>query len=186
MLAVAPNRRRWIAENPIDVAIVVLTPPFLSAFAPVRLLRLLRLLRLMRLATVARRLFTLEGARYMAILAVVTVVAGGAAFAAVEKHHTTLDGMYWALTTMTTVGYGDLKPDTSAGKALAAVVMLVGIGFVAVLTGAVAQRFLAPEIQRETEAVEREADTDTAALLGELRDMRGRLLAIEEALQRRR
>ena len=46
---------------------------------------------------------------------------------------------------MTTVGYGDVTPHTTPGRIIAAVVMLVGIGFVAVVTGAIAQRFIATE-----------------------------------------
>jgi voltage-gated potassium channel len=138
MLSVVPNRGRWIREHPLDLAITVLTPPFLSALAPVRLLRLLRLLRLVRLAPLARCLLSMEGLRYAALLAVLTAVAGGAAFAALEKGQSTGDGIYWAITTMTTVGYGDLSPDSTGGKVLAVIVMVVGIGFVAILTGAVA------------------------------------------------
>jgi voltage-gated potassium channel len=49
------------------------------------------------------------------------------------------EGRYWALTTITTVGYGDLSPGTTAGRFLAGAVMLMGIGLIAVLTGAVAE-----------------------------------------------
>jgi hypothetical protein len=52
-----------------------------------------------------RRLFTFEGVRYAALLAFVTVLAGGTAFAAVEQKPTSWDGIWWAMTTMTTVGY---------------------------------------------------------------------------------
>src|SRR5215208_3959531 len=41
MLAVVPDRVRWLRRHPIDVAVVILTPPFLAALAPIRLLRLL-------------------------------------------------------------------------------------------------------------------------------------------------
>jgi voltage-gated potassium channel len=146
MLAVVPNRMRWARENPIAVGVTALTPPFLSAFAPIRLLRLLRVLRLIRLAPIMRRVFSVEGLRYAAILVAVTLVTSGVAFAAVEPHRTALEGIYWALTTMTTVGYGDLSPTTTGGRVLAAVVMIVGIGFVAIVTGAVAERFLAPSL----------------------------------------
>lgn len=67
LLAVAPNRRQWIAQHPLDVAIVVLTPPFVSGLVQsIRLLRLLRLVRLMRLAQLARGVFSLAGVRYAA------------------------------------------------------------------------------------------------------------------------
>ena len=70
---------------------------------------------------------------------------------------------------MTTVGYGDVTPSTDAGRAIAVAVMLVGIGFVAVLTGAIAQRFIAP--------------TEEAVLMGE-RELRDRLDAIAARLDR--
>jgi voltage-gated potassium channel len=179
MLAVVPSRWVWIRRHPIDVAVVILTPPFLAALAPVRLLRLLRLLRLVRLASAARVLFSAEGVRYAALLAALTVVAGGAGYASLEGG-STLDGMYWAITTMTTVGYGDLSPQTGAGKALASAVMLVGIGFVAILTGAIAERFLKPDIGRE--AVQAEATGEV--LLTKLGEVEARLTALEASLRR--
>jgi hypothetical protein len=60
MLSVVPDRRAWLRRHPIEVAVVVLTPPFLAALAPVRLLRVLRLLRLVRLAALARHFFSAE------------------------------------------------------------------------------------------------------------------------------
>jgi voltage-gated potassium channel len=99
--------------------------------------------RLLRLAQLARGVFSLAGVRYAAILSVLTAIAGGEAFAAIEKVPRA-DGLYWSLTTMTTVGYGDVTPKTGEGRIVAVVVMLIGIGFVAIVTGAVAQRFIAP------------------------------------------
>jgi voltage-gated potassium channel len=62
MLAVVPDRRRWLREHPVEVVTVVLTPPFLPAsLAAARALRLLRLVRLLRLAVAVRRLFPFEG-----------------------------------------------------------------------------------------------------------------------------
>lgn len=73
MLAVVSSRRRWLRRHVVDVAIVVLTPPFLvSVVQSVRLLRLLRLLRLMRLAPLVRALFSAEGLRYAALLTLLT------------------------------------------------------------------------------------------------------------------
>ena len=62
MLAVVPDRRRWLREHPIEVVVVVFTPPFLpAALQSIRLLRLLRLLRLFPLLRFGRRLFLPKG-----------------------------------------------------------------------------------------------------------------------------
>lgn len=145
MLRVVPNKRRWLREHPLEVAIVLVTPPFLPAsLEAARIFRLLRLIVLLRAAFIARRLFSLEGVRDAAVLALLTVLGGGAAFAAVEpnQHLSAWDGVWWAATTVTTVGYGDVSPETDAGRIIAITVMVVGIGFVALLTAAAAERFM--------------------------------------------
>lgn len=87
-------------------------------------------------------------------------------------HHLTLtDGIWWALTTVTTVGYGDIYPRTSIGRIIAGVVMLSGIGFVALLTAAAAQRFIV--VSEEVESVE-------VRILRELRDLRRQVDTLSE------
>ncbi len=169
MLRVVDDRWRWVREHPLEVAIVILTPPFLPAsMQAARVFRLLRLLRLLRLGMLARRLLSTEGVRDAAVLAAMTVLGGGAAFAAVEKSQnlSTWDGVWWAMTTVTTVGYGDVTPETDAGRVIAIVVMLVGIGFIAVLTAAAAERFLRAQAdeRRELEGVEQRLDEVVARL----------------------
>ena len=144
-LAVVPNRRRWLLENPLDLLIVVLTPPFLPATLKIaRLLPLVRLVWLLVVANRMRGLFSLEGLRYAALLVFTIVVGGGVVFVAVEpaQQLSTWDGLWWATETVTTVAYGDIYPTTVLGRIVATVVMVTGIGFVALLTGALAQRFL--------------------------------------------
>jgi voltage-gated potassium channel len=109
-----------------------------------RVFRLLRLLPLLRVGAIARRLLSAEGVRDAAVLALLTVLGGGTAFAAVEKDQdlTAWDGVWWASTTVTTVGYGDVSPQTDVGRVLAMMVMVVGIGFVALLAAAATERFV--------------------------------------------
>jgi voltage-gated potassium channel len=188
MLAVVPSKRKCLRDNPLEVAIVLFTPPFLPlSLQALRVFRLLRLARLFRLAPLARRLFSLEGLRYAALLAILTVLGGGAAYASIEKHTSTWDGVWWAFTTMTTVGYGDEYPRTNLGRALGMTIMLVGIGFIAVLTGAVAERFLSPQLEEIVEVEsETAAEIETAEvdMLGEVREIRLRLGRLEAELQR--
>lgn len=145
MLAVTPDRRRWLLENPLDVLIVVLTPPFLPVTLKIaRVLPVVRLLWLLMLANRMRGLFSLQGLRYAALLVFTVVVGGGVVFVAVEpgQQLSAWDGLWWATETVTTVAYGDIYPTTTLGRIVATVVMVTGIGFVALLTGALAQRFL--------------------------------------------
>jgi voltage-gated potassium channel len=98
-------------------------------------------------------------------------LGGGAAYAAVETDQdlTTWDGVWWAVVTVTTVGYGDTFPATDAGRAIAVVVMLVGIGFLAVLTADAAERFMRG----------REAEQQRAELQERLDEIAARLAALE-------
>ena len=174
MLSVVPSKRRWLREHPLEVAIVIVTPPFLPpSLEAARVFRLLRLIVLLRAAFIARRLFSLEGIRDAAVLALLTVLGGGAAFAAVEtsQHLSAWDGVWWAVTTVTTVGYGDVSPETDAGRIIAIAVMVVGIGFVALVTAAAAERFMRRAPQ-------------TAELEHRLEEISARLAAIEQNQRR--
>ncbi len=106
------------------------------------------------------------------------ILISAAAFAAVEREQDlgVWDGVYWAVTTTTTVGYGDLLPQTDAGRAIAIVVMLVGISYLAILTAALAQQFFARVVEEELEAADDE-------VLRRLRDLDQRLARIEEAVR---
>jgi voltage-gated potassium channel len=188
MLAVVPDRWAWVRSHMLEVIVVVLTPPFLpTSFQALRALRLLRLLRLLRVAQYARRLFSLQGVRYAAILAMLTAVGGGYAYSAIERAQdpppSVWDGVWWAVSTMTTVGYGDEFPLTTLGRIVAMALMLVGIGFIAILTGAIAERFLASEIEDAVEAAEEVEATDVE-VLAELKEIRSRLDRLETRLGR--
>jgi voltage-gated potassium channel len=188
LLAVVPRRGEWLRRHPLDLAIVVLTPPFLPAsLQSLRVFRLARLLRLLRLAPLARRFFSLEGVHYAGVLALVTAFGGGAAFASAEgRDISTWDGVWWSVSTMTTVGYGDIYPHTNLGRVIAMSLMLVGIGFIAILTAALAERFVASEVREETAEVVEEVEEAEAVVLRELRAVTAQLQELEARVARMR
>ena len=61
-------------------------------------------------------------------------------------------GMWWAMQTVTTVGYGDVVPDETAGRVMAALLMLGGLSILAVVTGAITSAFVTRAQEQRREA----------------------------------
>lgn len=172
MLVVVPKRTLWLRQNPLDVAIVVLTPPVVPAgLQSLRVFRLLRVLRVARLFTM-RRVLSLEGVRDAAVIAAIIVLTGGLAFAAVEGL-SAWNGVWFAINMVTTVGAAGIEPTNATGRVIASVIMLAGIGFVAMVTAFVADRFI-----RTTREVEGQEDR----VLAKLEAIEKRLSAFEDRL----
>lgn len=145
MLALVPDRGRYLRHHPLELVVVILTPPVLpAALQGIRTIRLLRLLRLLKFAQASRRLFSNEGLGYSALMSLVIAVAGGLVFRAFEAGHQSLsewEAFYWAVSSMTTLG-SQWEPTTTGSQITGVVVQLVGISFMALLTGAIARNFL--------------------------------------------
>ncbi len=88
-------------------------------------------------------------------------------------------GLWWAIQTVTTVGYGDRVPESTAGQILAALVMLLGIGFITVITAAITSTFVA----RSGSHPQAGSSDPSAERLGRIDE---RLERIEAALRERR
>ena len=147
MLALVPDRWKYIRHHPVEVVVVFLTPPVLPpGLQALRAIRLLRLLRLLKLAEVSRSVFSGQGLLYAALMTTVMALAGGSAFRAFEAGNQKLtewESVYWAVTTMTTLG-SQFEATTTGSEIVEIVILLIGVSFFAMLTGAIAQRFLNP------------------------------------------
>jgi len=93
-------------------------------------------------------------------LLLTTVIVGGGAFSIVEDKGDWIDGMWWAIVTLTTVGYGDYSPATVAGRWVAVFVMAGGIGTVAILTGILADAIREAKIHERDETPELDDDIE--------------------------
>ena len=83
-------------------------------------------------------------AAIIAVLWVVAIVVFGIVMRLVDSDSfdTIWDGMWWATQTVTTVGYGDIVPDQAGGQVIAAVLMIAGLSFFAVITGVITSAFV--------------------------------------------
>lgn len=156
--------RLWCVRRPLQYAksffgivdIVSVIPTYLSLFFAgtqylliVRALRLLRVFRVLKLghylgeAEVLGRALKASIPKITVFLGVVltgAMIVGAAMYLieGPESGFTSIPlGVYWAIVTMTTVGYGDIAPQTVPGQSLAALVMIMGYGILAVPTGIV-------------------------------------------------
>ena len=160
VLVFAKRKRAALRAHWLDVAIVVLTIPFLGkALAWLRLARFIRLARfgviISRALQAERRLTSGDSLRIASILTVAAICIAGAAQAAFASGDfaSLWDGIWWAVTTTTTVGYGDLYPTTVQGRIIGMVLMFVGIGFLSLLTASIASRFVKEERGEEHDEV---------------------------------
>jgi voltage-gated potassium channel len=130
---------------------------------------------------------SVRNAASLVVAATVVVVIGGAILMRVLDHSeypTVRRALWWALQTVTTVGYGDVTPAHTSGRIVAAIVMLWGIAFIAILVAATTSSFVA-RAEREgalaAADAEQEADQQLHARFDELV---ARLEGIEQALSR--
>jgi voltage-gated potassium channel len=99
-----------------------------------------------------RRISSGDALKIASLVTVAVVVVAGAAqsiFASGE-FGSLWDGIWWAVVTITTVGYGDIYPKTVEGRLIGIVVMAVGIAAASVLTATIASKFVRDEREGET------------------------------------
>ncbi|MCZ4311808.1 ion transporter [Comamonadaceae bacterium G21597-S1] len=147
-----------LAVLPTYVALLV---PGVNALIDVRVLRLLRVFRILKLTHYVAEFGALGRALaasrrkilvFMSFVMLVVLVMGTLMYVVEGPEHgyTSIPvGVYWAITTMTTVGFGDITPQTDLGRIIASIMMLVGWGTLAVPTGIVSAEFTAQRFHRE-------------------------------------
>lgn len=94
-----------------------------------------------------------------------------------SEFHNIWLSLWWAVQTVTTVGYGDVVPHHTSGRVIAAILMLTGIGFLTVVTAVITAAFLETVRRRLGDPVQKE-------LIAKLDDVSARLQALESALRR--
>ncbi len=126
---------------------------------------------------------SVRGAMSVIVLATATVVVAGGAlmrFIDHKEYDSIWVGMWWAIQTVTTVGYGDVTPANPAGRIVAALLMLEGVAFLAIITAAITSTF----VQRASQLRSPDEATEERSLHSRFDELEARLERIEESLQR--
>jgi voltage-gated potassium channel len=149
--AAAHDRVQYLRGHWIDV--LALAPP-IRALRVMRLLRLLRLVRafsgIYRAAMHVERLASRRGFAWLLVGWLMVMVLCSAAVYAAEHGVNRLidspfDALWWGVTTLSTVGYGDTYPVTPEGRLAAMILMLLGIGLFSAITASITSYFIAQD-----------------------------------------
>ena len=148
-----------LRDGKIDIAIVLLTFPYYlipaaSGYAAILLLaRLARVVRVL-LATSGLRRFAVRLGKVVTIAALMLVICSLAAYEAEHKTNpgfaTIGDAFWWGIVTLTTVGYGDIVPKTTAGRLAGVAIMLTGVAVLGILAGSLASLFHLDQSQEKS------------------------------------
>lgn len=163
------TRLAWVKKSSAIIDFIAIFPAFINFFVPIDLrflivLRVLRLFKLTRYFVALRILLTVimrEKDSFKAVLfiLVILIILSASGIYLVEnkaqpEHFGSIPkAMWWAVVTLTTVGYGDVTPITTAGKILGAIITILGVGLAALPAGILASG-LANELNQRREMTE--------------------------------
>ncbi|HZS23783.1 MAG TPA: ion channel [Gaiellaceae bacterium] len=180
----APDKRAALRAHWHDVLVVlVIFPAWASLFSALGP-GWLRGWRLARLWAIVARLFRAErllsrrqSLPYLAALTAVLVVAAGIGISETDptRFPNPWRGLWWAVVTVTTVGYGDTFPTSNMGRVLAGILMVIGIGFLGLATASIASHFV------HNDDKQRELLAQHGKILATLERIEARLAALERS-----
>jgi voltage-gated potassium channel len=159
----APRKLQFMKWGWLDL---IASVPNIEALRFARVVRIIRLIRMLRAVRVSYRMLTEVirerpgGAFSSVVLTVFLLVTFASLGSLMVEHgpdsniHTAEDAIWWSMTTITTVGYGDHFPTTMQGRLLAMLLMLCGVGLFGSLSGIVASWFLGPRKSERSELAE--------------------------------
>ncbi|MBU9712635.1 potassium channel family protein [Bacillus tamaricis] len=140
----SPNKLHFLKKNPLDIIAII---PFDSIF---RLARIARLFRLLRAIAILRHyivpfytVLRTNNLDKVILFTFILIFLSSIPIQYIEPSISSYtDAVWWAIVTSTTVGYGDISPETMPGRFIAIILMVFGIGLLGMVTSSVASYFL--------------------------------------------
>jgi len=179
-LALSRDRGAFVRSNLFDLAVVAL--PLLR---PLRLLRLVTLLSILNRnvgSSMRGRVAVYVAGATSLVLFIASLAVLDAERGAKGASITTFgDAAWWAMTTVTTVGYGDRYPITAQGRFIAGGLMLAGIALLGIVTASLAS-WLIDKVRQVEEHAQAATRADVASLTAEVRALREELAARDPAM----
>ena len=125
-------------------------------------------------------------ARVIVTATAVVVVGGGVLMRVLDhaEYSNIWVGMWWALQTVTTIGYGDVTPQHTSGRVVAVLVMLEGIAFLTIVIAAITSTFVARAAKEREVAEAADEDAANARIEARLEGIEQRLEGLERMLRR--
>ena len=161
LLTLVDNVKRYLTGNWVNLFIIVFSFPLIWHLLPhaagFRVLRLLILLSLFfQVSSTIRKVLARHNLGRVLLVSFLIILVSGTVMSLIDPNvHSTADGIWWAWVTVTTVGYGDIVPVSTAGRIFGALLILMGIGLFTMLTASFAAFFMAED---EKEIRQQQAD----------------------------
>lgn len=187
------NRWQYLRDNWFNMVVIVVAMPALWDVQELGALRAIRfalvVLMLANLSSTIRVVLSRNNLGITILAAWIFVFCAGVIMAAIEPGFKNIeDGIWWAWVTVTTVGYGDVVPETSSGRLLAGLVMLLGMGLFSLITANFSAFFVAREelklVSKEEKVLEKEVQVlvSEQKILEHLQKIEERLHALEKEI----
>jgi voltage-gated potassium channel len=198
----AENKRKFMRSNGLELLgmVPLITEYYIPEFALLGLFRFIRFIRLFRLLRVvglfkkSQRIFKdflrKTNMDYAIIIFLFVLITGAFSLYLIETNTNpnvnSLDDAFWyVIVTITTVGYGDISPQTEMGRIIGIIIMFTGIGFMSLLTASIATFFVNRHKSKDEIIIEEKLEHIEEQMNNKFNEMQSEINSLKEIIKKR-